>query len=478
MKKVTVNYIFNMLYNIITLIVPLITTPYISRTIGAEGIGTYSYCLSISTYFIIMGTLGIPIYARREIAFIKDNKRKLNQIFSELLILQFVLLFFSIVIYLVVIYYFNQYFYMSLMCGVGIISSMFDVSWLLAGLEDFKRIVGRSLLIKVISVVAIFIFVNTKHDIYIYALCIMLANLFGNLWLFIYTLGRVKLIKVRIESLKRHIKPAFTMLLPSMITTIYPVIDKTMIGMLGGSMSEVGFYEQSQKIVTLTLTLVTSLGTVLMPRLASLFSDRNNYMIKEYLNHCIQIVLLISLPLMFGLLAIADNLVPWFYGGGFEKVTILLKIFSPIIFFIGISDLIGAQLLIAIKKESHLFRINLVSTIANCIINLLLIPFIGCFGAAIATVIAELFKMILSIKVSINYIKIRELMGYFLKIFLISMIMGSFVCLIGKNILVQCNMKHTLLLVGIGFLIYTILLIIVKDKTILNISKIIKSKEL
>lgn len=167
MNKISLNYAFNLSYNILVVILPLVTTPYISRTIGAEGVGIYSYCLSISTYFIIAGTLGIPVYAKREIAFIQHEKEKISSLFSQLFSLQVVILFFALLIYLIVVWIMQVYFIMFLICGIGMLAALFDVSWLYIGIENFGKVVGRNFVVKILSVIAIFMLVKNKEDIYI-----------------------------------------------------------------------------------------------------------------------------------------------------------------------------------------------------------------------------------------------------------------------------------------------------------------------
>ena len=475
--SVSNNYIMNLLVNIFTLLVPLITTPYISRALGSESIGIYSYCLSIETYFVVLGSLGIPTYAKREIASARGDKNRLNQIFSELLTMQAAILTVAIILYALITIGFNaKYRLMFAMCGIGIVAAVFDVSWLFLGLENFKIIVRRSIVFKAICVALIFILVKKPEDLYIYALSLMLANLLCNMWLLISARRYVRYQYPGIKKIFKHIKPAFFLLLPSMVTTVYAVIDKTMLGMISGNMSEVGFYEQSQKIVTLSLTLITSLGAVLMPRLAALFSEGNETEFHRYINKGVSAICFVALPLAAGCFVVSDNLVPWFYGAGFEKIVVLLKIFAPMLFFMGISDLIGVQAFVAIRKEKQLLIINIITTVINLTLNAVLIPKYLAYGAAFATMISELVKCIIFIVSGRAYLEIKPLIRTMDKYFVASVLMGLIVWLVQMKWLSASSILHTVYLIAVGGVLYCAMLLVAKDEWMLKCLGILRSQ--
>jgi len=473
-NKIATNYLLNLCYNVLIIIVPLITTPYISRTVGAEGIGIYTYCLSFSTYFIVAGTIGIPLYGKRSIAFVKKDQAKLDTLFSELITLQIILLGLSLTLYVIFFLIYQKYIYMFMACGLGVIAALFDTSWLYVGLEEFRKIVFRGFIIKIISVISIFAFVKSRRDLYIYALSIMVANLIGNIWMFVDVGKYVHYDRPKLISCVKHFKPALILLLPNIINTIYSVIDRTLLGVLSSDISEVGYYEQSQKIITLSLTLVTSLGTILMPRLASLFSENKTSEIEAYVNKGIRIISFIALPLSFGLFAISDSLVPWFFGDGYEKVNVLIRIFSPVIFLLGVSDLIGTQYLIAIKKEKTLLFINCATCIVNILLDIILIPFMQSYGAAIATLISEIIKIIACF--SATKIHIFNNINYCCKYGMISFFMLIAIEFIYKNYLNASTILNTIVLVIGGIFIYFSIMIITKDTIIQMVVNVFQSK--
>lgn len=466
-KKASIkrNYFLSLFINILSLLIPLITTPYISRKLGANGIGIYSYCLSIETYFVILGTLGIPTYAKREIAINRNNSQKLNKIYSELITLQIIMLSISIILYsAITLLVLPTHHLMFLMCGIGIIAAIFDVSWLFQGIEDFATIVKRGIIFKLICLILIFLLVRDESSLYIYAFSLMITNLVCNIWLFSSAKKLIKYKRPNLGQVFRHFKPALYLLLPSMITAIYAVIDKTMLGAITGNMSEVGYYEQSQKIVTVSLAVITSLGAVLMPRLALLNSEKNLVLFKKYLDKGISALSLLSIPIATGCAIVSNNLVPWFYGEGFEKIIYLLKIFSPMYIFMGISDLIGTQLLLATNKEKSLLRINLATTVLNLTLNALLIPKLQSYGAAIATLISEFIKCISFVIVSRKYISIRNAIKDQSKYLAISLIMGALLLYLRITIVKEPTIINTAIMVIVGATVYVAMLLITKDK--------------
>lgn len=477
MNKFFRNYIYNFLYQFFILITPIITTPYISRVIGAEGIGVYSYTLSLSTYFMYVASLGLPIYGQRQTSFYQDNKFERSKHFFEVL---FTRLFSSMVIFFVYVGYIwffeDRFFLIALLQGIGILSAVFDISWFFAGMEEFKSIVARNILIKLGTIFAIFLFVNDQSDLYIYVLCLTLTNLLGNISLFLLLPKYIHKVPIKDLCYLRNIKSALKLLLPSLMIQIYTVIDKTLLGKMGSSFSEVGFYEQSQKIISLCIALVSSLGTVLLPRISFLYSQNDNKSIERYINLSIRVTLFTTLPLVLGMVGVTDNFVPWFFGTGFEKVKLLLLIFSPLILIMGINSVIGMQYLIAINRELVLTKYLLYGTLINITLDVILIPHLDSIGTAIATLIAEcsvMFFLLYNIKKEIHVsIKIKTCINYVVS----SIIMFLTIVSIKVYYDLSPTILNTLLLIAIGGLAYISVLYFFKDEYVKLVTKIIKIK--
>lgn len=273
-KSVVKNYMYNLIYQILILILPLVTTPYLSRVLGAEGVGIYGYTYSIVTYFVLFGSLGIALYGQREIAYVQNNPRKRKKIFFELIIFRFITLAVAILIYCLIFIRNNKYQQYYLILLIELFAAGFDISWFFQGIEEFKKTVFRNVIVRVISVSLVFIIVKSYDDLWKYILIYSLADLLGNLMLWIYLPKYLKGGKIGRLKLKSHFIPLFMLFIPQVTTRIYNLLDTTMLGTIVVNKQETGYYEQSQKVIRLLITLVTSLGVVMIPRVASIYASR------------------------------------------------------------------------------------------------------------------------------------------------------------------------------------------------------------
>lgn len=390
MKKTTVskNYLFNLAYHLISIFAPLIVVPYVSRILGASGIGVFGYTISIVTYFVLFGSLGLSLYGQREIAFVQNDKQKRSKVFFELMIIKCI----SIPIVGLIFYYFfcrtGDYALYYRILLLELAGNLFDISWLYQGLEDFKKVFIRNTIIKLLYVVCSFVFVKTKDDVGIYLLVYALSTLLGSATLYI-NIGKIIEKPKKIE-LKKHIKPLLRLFIPQIAIQVYVVLDKTMIGFILKDMSEVGYYEQAQKIIKTVLSLVTAISTVMMPRIAAYYAEDNKEKIKVYLFKTFNYAFMISIPMVFGILAISSKFVPSFFGEGYWQTKDIMNIMSIIIVFISLSNIIGVQYLLPTKREKGYTTSVVIGACVNVILNFLLISRFRSYGAAISTVIAEL----------------------------------------------------------------------------------------
>lgn len=389
MNKIAKNYIYNLAYQLLILVIPLITTPYVSRTLGAKGIGIFSYTNSIVQYFILFGCIGLNLYGQREIAYVQHDNEKKDTVFWELVVLRIITVSVALLVYVFTVAASGKYVGIFRIMSLDILASMVDISWLFQGMEEFKKIVVRNLIVKIISVILIFGFVKTATDLWLYILFQSGASILGNLSMWLYVPGLVKKRNFKSLNVSRHIKPTIVLFLPQIATSVYMVLDKTMIGFLTDSAEEVAYYEQAQKIVKLVLALATSLGTVMLPRVANLFKLKADKQIKEYLNTSFRLTSFLAIPMLFGLIAISCNLVPWFFGEGYDRVIPNMMIISPILFFISWSNIIGMQYLLPTARQREYTASVIVGCCVNFILNLLFISAFASIGASIATVIAE-----------------------------------------------------------------------------------------
>lgn len=387
-KSIAKNFMYNLLLQIVTLFMPLITVPYVSRILGKEGIGVYSYTFSIVQYFIILGTLGVSMYGNRQIAYERDDKEKMSKTFWSITFLKSITTTIALLVYIVIFGFNKEYGNVYLIQSINILAATFDISWLYMGLEDFKKTVTRNLIVKIIGVICIFIFVKSYDDLYKYISINALMTILGNLVMWMYVPKTVSKVKIKFSDIIEHVVPTIQLFIPQIAAQIYLVLDKTMLGTLANT-GEVGLYEQSEKIIKLVLGLVTSLGVVMLPRMSNTFVNGDNEKMNGYLNKSLQGVAYVSIPMSVGLAAVSNEFVPWFFGPDFGAVSYLMIILTPILFFIAISNVLGIQYLLPTNRTKEFTASITMGAIINVILNFILIPHYKAMGTCIATVIAE-----------------------------------------------------------------------------------------
>lgn len=400
-KSIAKNYIYNLVYQVLILVLPLITTPYLSRVLGAEGIGIYSYTYSIVTYFILFGSLGVAMYGQREIAYAQENIEARKKVFIEIIIFRFVTVFLATIAYYFLFIRGDEYqiYYQILL--LELIAAAFDISWFFQGMEEFKRTVTRNVLVRICSVTLVFILVKTKEDLAKFTLIYSIADLVGNLSLWMYLPKYIRGVKIKNINVLQHIPQIVLLFIPQIANQIYKILDTTMIGKLVADKTETGYYEQGQKVIRLLLTVVTSLGIVMIPRMASTFASGDKKQINSYMKISFNFVFFLAFPIMFGIVSIAESFVPVFFGSGYDKVVVLINIISPIIILMGIANVIGNQYLLPTKKQKEYTISITIGVIANFILNYILILQYASIGASIATVLSQLIVDV----IQLNYIK-------------------------------------------------------------------------
>ena len=404
------NYIYNRSYQILNIILPLITVPYVSNILGAEGVGDYSFTNANMQYFIIFGMIGITLYGNRQIAYVRDNKEKLSNTFYSIYSLQLITITIAIILYVIFINTFasDAYKYLYLSQGINIIAALFDISWLFMGLEEFRKIVIRNTMVKLASLASVFIFVRSSDDVVIYSMILGLSTLIGNLTFWMYIPRSVGLKNIKVSNVKLHFKSSIALFIPQIAIQIYLLLDRTLLGILSDSI-QVGYYENSQKVVKMVLTIATTIGTVMMPKIANTVSSGNMDKVKYYIKNSFYFVSALSIPLMFGLMGVSKELSPWFFTDKFEGINNLIVISSIIIISISWSNVFGMQLLVPLNKTKE-FTISVTSgAIVNLILNLIMLKRFGALGACISTVIAESIVTLVQFYFIKEFIDIKEL---------------------------------------------------------------------
>ena len=462
------NYIYNLSYQILTLITPFITTPYLSRVLGPDGIGLYSYTTSIVSYFILLASMGVSDYAQREIAYHQNDRYIQSRTFFEVLGIRNVLVVISLVSYYLFLTQVESDHTIYWIQAINIIAVLFDITWFFQGLEEFGKIVARNFLVRIVNIVAIFVFIHNPSDLNLYIFLIGFMNVVSGLSIWLY------LPKYLVHVERKDIRPFRNFLiiiqffLPQIAIQIYTVLDKTMIGVITASPAQNGYYEQAEKIVKMTLMVVTSLGTVMIPRIASSYANGDIAMIRHYIMRSYRFVWLVALPMMFGLIGIIDQVIPWFFGPGYGPVGILVKVFSGLLLAIGINNVTGVQFLIPINKQNIFTLTVLIGAVLNFVLNLVLIPIFMSLGAAIASVTAETVIALVQFHFVKEYFSLIDVLSISIKYFLCSLIMFFVLEIVQFLMGYPSSILSTMSLVLIGCIIYGILLFIWKDSFFLE----------
>lgn len=395
MSSIKKNLGLQTVYQILSACMPLITAPYLARKLGAEQLGIFSYTTSIVMYFTLVAMLGTVNYGTRSIASAKDDRAKRNDVFSSIYYLQIAVTALATVAYVIYLVFFcgeNQL--ISLLQGIALLSCFVDINWLFFGVEDFQITVTRSIVIKVATVILILFLVKQKTDLWLYTLIMLGGTFLSNAVLFIYLPRYVSVTKVSIGQIKDHIKPNIVLFIPLLAMTVYHTMDKTMLGALS-TYEQSGFYYNSDKIVQIPLLIINGIGTVMLPRMSSLLSEKKQKKADDLFITTMEGVAAISIAIACGIAAVSKEFVPFFFGAGYDPCIVLTIIFSPILLFKGFSVIVRTQYLIPMKMEREFTKSVIGGAVVNLVLNCIMIPPYGAMGATIATVIAELVACIL-----------------------------------------------------------------------------------
>lgn len=464
-KSIKKNYLYNLLNQLLVIVVPFITIPYLSRVLNADGIGIYSYIHSIVSYFTLFAILGVSTYGQREISYVQNNVKQRSVVFWETKIFQIITSLIMLVIYLA-FSLFQEERLLYMIFAFNILSVAADVSWFFYGLEEFGKIIIRNAVLKLTNLLFIFVFVKTKDDLFIYCLGMCFFDFISNLSLWGYIPRYVQ--KVKFKRLRPfvNIRIIISLFIPTIAIQIYTALDKTMIGFITHSAYENGYYEQAIGISRVVLTFVTALGTVMIPRIGCLFQEGDKEGIKNAIYRGYRFVWFLGIPLCLGLIGISANFVPWFYGEGFDKVIPLLEILSLLIIAIGISNVTGMQYLIPTKRQNVLTLTLIIGAITNFLLNCVLIRFYQSIGAAIASVVSETMIAILQLIFVRKELDWKKIIVCGWKYVIAGGVMLVAIKMLASEL--SPNIIHTIVISLIGANTYFAVLIILKDLFFLN----------
>ncbi|MCM0236758.1 flippase [Bacteroides fragilis] len=471
------NFLLNLSTTITGLLFPLITFPYASRILMADGIGQVQFFQSIIDYVSLCTALGIPLYAVREIARIRDNKELRSRTTIEILLLHAIL---TLVGYIVV------FILAETVAKIEIDASLFfllsttlffntiGVAWFYQAIEDFKYITLRSLFVRILSLVALFIFVRTKQDLFYYAGILVIGTVGNNIFNFFRLRKYIKLSKGEFKRLNllRHLIPALKIFILNLVISIYVNLDSVMLGFLKNEES-VGYYAAATRLTKAILGIVSSLGAVLLPRFSNMITNGQKEEFQLLANKAVSFTIALSLPMSVGLIFMAAPIMHIFCGNGFEPSILTLKLVAPIVLFIGLSGIIGMQILYPQGREKYVIISTMVGACINLLINYLLIPQYGQYGAAVGTVIAEFMVTVIMILLGRNYLPINILSKQNLHYLIGSVVISILLAFLLAFPLHEINY----LLIGIllSVIVYYAYLLMIKDTLALQLKNLIHS---
>lgn len=395
-KNLTLNFIYNSFYQILVLLIPLITTPYLSRVVGKEPIGRFSYIHAFASYFVLFAMLGVNNYGNRSIAQCRDNNNELSKTFFSIYALQVVTSVISITAYCIFVFFICHDRTMGVLMLPYVVSAGVDINWFFFGLEKFKLTVTRNTMIKLLTVASILLFVKKPEDINKYSLIYVVGTLLSQLLLWPFVFKYVKIQMVTKNDVLRHLKPNLVLFIPIIAVSIYKIMDKIMLGYISNNI-EVGLYENSDKVIQVPIALVNSLGTVMMPKISNLVSKNNVKQSNSYFEKSILVVAFLSSSLGFGIMSISKEFVPLFYGPGYEQCITLFQLLLPSSIFVAYANVVRTQYLIPNGRDKVYIITVFSGAIINLVFNTILIPKFASTGAAIATLGAEITVCVLQI---------------------------------------------------------------------------------
>lgn len=473
--KVIKNYLYNVVYQILLLLVPLITVPYISRVLGPELVGINSYTNSWMTFFMLVGQMGIALYGNREVAYHRENPIERSKIFWGIELLQVITITCALIAYLGAVLLFSttfkEYF---LLQSFWIIAAGVDVSWYFMGVENFQRIVFRNMLVKLASVALIFLVVKGNNDLGKYIALLGLSNLVGNLTLWPYLKDEIKWVPISTWHPFRHFYPALLLFVPTITTQVYLVVNRLMLGRMS-TQSQLGQFQYTDQIIKVILAVVTASGQVMLPHIANKFSKGDVKGIRDSLYNSFDFITAIAIPMMFGIMAIAKQFAPWFLGKQFNDAGILMMIEAPVILFIGWSNVTGTQYLMPINRTKEYTVSVTVGAVINVIANLFLIALWGARGATLATDISEFAVAAVQLVYIRQTISRRKLFGQMWKYLLSGGIM--FIITYRLAMIMNMTIPNLAIEVIIGAVIYIIGIFILRAPVINQAMALINSRK-
>lgn len=382
------NVAYNFAYQLLILALPLVTAPYLSRVIGAEGVGVYSYSYSVATYFVYFTKLGLDNYGNRSIAAVQDDRTERSKRFWEIYAMQAACFVIAGAVYVLYAVALSGDVAIALLQGIYVLSALFDVNWFFFGMEQFRITVIRNTVVKVLTAAAVFVFVRDSGDIDAYVSVMCTGYLVSQLALWPF-LGRyVDFARPTLRGVLRHLKPNLVLFVPVIAVSVYNILSRIVLGAMAGT-EEVGFFDNAAKVIQVPTALVTAVGTVMLPRTSALVAKGEHEAAARHTERTLVYVMAFTSVAAFGIPAVAHPFTELFYGAGFDPTAACMVVLCATIPLLGFGNVVRTQYLIPMARDRVFLWSAVCGAAANVAVNLLLIPRLGCLGAAFGSVAAE-----------------------------------------------------------------------------------------
>ena len=461
MGRIGKNYVYNLAYQIIVLLAPIVTAPYLARVVGAERLGIYSFVSSSGNIIITLSLLGIYSYGCRQTAYVRDQKQLLTQTFWEIMAARLLLTVLGTAIYAVFILLNRDTARFLLLYYPYLLANFLDCSWVYVGLEDMLPAVMKNILVKLLTVAGIFLLVKGPGDLWIYILLIAGATLLGNVLVYFQLPKYVGLSRPELHSFPVHIRGSLRLFFPQAAYMFYLQVDKVMLKWLTGTTAQVSYYDQAEKIIMIPLTAVTVISTVMMPRIANEFQKGNRDEIERLLLRAGRFALFLACPMMVGLFVVARQFVPWYLGPAFLPTATAMMVLSPIVVLNSMTGISGSQYFTATDQISVLFKAYGAAALINVVVNALLIPRFGYLGAAIATVLSAAISAVVQYRTLSRQIRLRPLGIDLLRKLSASVVFGGILWAVSRTW--PASIRTTAAQIGIGILLWIVMMLLLRD---------------
>lgn len=473
-RKLTSNFIYNLIYQFLTIALPVITIPYVSRVLGPSGIGEYNYVNSIVSYFGIVAVLGTVQYGQREISraqfdVLERSKRFWKILFFRLTMTAIIFGAYTIFVCLI----FHKYHALFIANYCTVLSWALDVSWYFQGVENFRVTAVRNAFVKIIATICIFVFVKNYSDLLLYTLIGSLSSMLGNLTMIPFLRGQIKIIKVKIVEVIRVMSGSLVFFVPIVAIQIYNTLNKIILGTFSTT-KEVGYYSQALQIISVANGIIYSLSAVLLPRLSYLFDQKKINKLKDVMFMGIQNVFLMGMPMTVGLVMVADIFVPIFFGNGYKPVIIILYILSLMFIIVGIGQLLGVYLL-SINRQIY----NTISVIIAAFVNIFGIFLVmkirgNAIDVSIVAVLTELSTTIYQMLSIRDYLNIRVYISAFVKYILPCLLMVISILLVRFTF--RNSVAELILSILVAVMVYFAYLFIKRDNFVISLLGTLRKK--